>query len=500
MAEVVRIEPHFSSWRTKARELVESGVPPRDLLWNDGSNGQDDLFGEAAPVSMKVRESALTVPKAFFPLAETVACHASENRWALLYRILWRLTRGNERQLLFVSTDEDVRRASYLAKEVRRDCHKMRAFVRFRKVGESVEGREQFVAWFEPAHHIVRLNAPFFQTRFTGMDWSILTPRECVHWDGNSLRYSEGVSPREAPDGDALEALWRSYYKSIFNPSRLKRKAMQAEMPVKYWKNLPEAPLIQELTTGASARRDLMLERETVEPSPAPKNLYLQQLHHRNSAPAVRESDDVSLPETLAEMRELALCCRACPLWDGATQTVFGEGNSGAEIMIVGEPPGDEEDLGGRPFLGPAGQLLDEGIREVGWNRRDLYLTNAVKHFKWKPAGAITAGQGPRRLPETANRAEIVSCRFWLRGEIARVNPKVIVVLGDTAAASIVRPGFRVLADRGEITGPNEIGFEGSIFASVHPSYLLRIRDSGEKAAARKQWIEDLAGAARALS
>ena len=127
----------------------------------------------------------------------------------------------------------------------------MRAFVRFRKVGETDEGREQFVSWFEPSHHIVRFNAPLFRKRFAGMDWSILTPDECAHWDGTALTFSEGVSAREAPSDDALEDLWRSYYKSIFNPSRLKLKAMQAEMPVKYWKNLPEAPLIQELTVEA---------------------------------------------------------------------------------------------------------------------------------------------------------------------------------------------------------------------------------------------------------
>ena len=498
MLETISIEPSFHAWRARARELLERGVAPEDLLWSDQSSGQEELFGEVTAPSLRVRESSLTVPKAFFPLAETVACHSSENRWALLYRILWRLTHGNERQLLFVSTDDDVRRASYLAKEVRRDCHKMRAFVRFRKVGESEAGREQFVSWFEPMHHIVRHNAPFFKKRFTGMDWSILTPDECAHWDGEQLTFSDGVSAQEAPNGDALEELWKSYYKSIFNPARLKLKAMQAEMPIKYWKNLPEAPLIRELTIEASTRRDRMIEKETAPPTPAPRNLYLQQLHHQNSAPVVRETDAVVMPDTPEEMQDLASCCRACPLWDRATQTVFGEGNPNAEIMIVGEQPGDQEDLAGRPFVGPAGQLLDDALDEVGLNRGDLYLTNAVKHFKWKPAGAMSGNRGPRRLHDKANRAEMKACRPWLLGEIARVKPKVILTLGNTAAESIIRPGFRILTERGEVTGPNEIGFGGKIFATVHPSFLLRIRDEQEKSAAIQEWLSDLKAAAEA--
>lgn len=492
MLETVSIEPSFTAWRVKARELLENGVAPRDLLWSDQSSGQEELFGEAGSPSLRVRESNLTVPKAFFPFAETVACHSTENRWALLYRLLWRLTRGNERQLLFVSTDDDVRRASYLAKEVRRDCHKMRAFVRFRKVGESEKGREQFVSWFEPMHHIVRHNAPFFKKRFTGMDWSILTPDECAHWDGEKLSFSEGVSAQEAPDGDALEELWKSYYKSIFNPARLKLKAMQAEMPVKYWKNLPEAPLIQKLTIDASIRRDEMIEKESTEPTRAPKNLYLQRLHHQNSATMVRESDAVAMPDTLEEMQDLASCCRACPLWDRATQTVFGEGNPRAQLMIVGEQPGDQEDLAGRPFVGPAGRILNEALGELGVKRDDIYITNAVKHFKWKPAGAMKGARGPRRLHDKANRAEMKACRPWLLGEIARVKPKVILTMGNTAAESVIRPGFRILKERGEVIGPGEIAFDGRLFATVHPSFLLRIRDQEEKSAAMQEWVRDL--------
>ncbi|MDF1861358.1 MAG: TIGR03915 family putative DNA repair protein [Verrucomicrobiales bacterium] len=275
--QTITIQADFESWRCRARELLEDGVRPEEILWTDSSAEQSELFATDSPRSMRVREAPpVPVPKSFFSLAAAVACHSDPRRWAILYQLLWRLTRGGEKQLLIVSTDSDVRRADELAKEVQRDIHKMRAFVRFRKVGESDNGREQFVSWFEPTHHIVRRNASFFQKRFTGMDWSILTPEECAHWDGKEVHFTPGVTRDQAPDGDELEELWRSYYKSIFNPARLKLKAMQAEMPVKYWKNLPEASLIQLLATGASQRRDAMLETEGIEPRRKRKNLYLE--------------------------------------------------------------------------------------------------------------------------------------------------------------------------------------------------------------------------------
>lgn len=159
----------------------------------------------------------------------------------------------------------------------------MHAFVRFRFVGtDKATGREQFVAWFEPEHRIVRLAAPFFQKRFAGMDWSILTPHECVHWDGTALHFTRGVPHSAAPGEDALEKLWRTYFRSIFNPARLKVKAMQAEMPKKYWKNLPEAEVIPELIANSAQRVAEMLEAEERPAKPAPKNAYLEKLRRMN--------------------------------------------------------------------------------------------------------------------------------------------------------------------------------------------------------------------------
>lgn len=502
----VTIQPDFESWRTRARGLLEDRVRPDEILWSDAGSGQPELFADAAPAdaastSMRVRESTpIHVPKSFFSLAAAVSCHSDEQRWGLLYRLLWRVTVGGERQILIVATDSDVRKAAELAKEVQRDIHKMRAFVRFRKVGETAEGREQFVSWFEPTHHIVRRNAPFFQKRFTGMDWSILTPEECVHWDGKELHFTPGVKRGDAPDGDALEELWRGYYRSIFNPARLKLKAMQAEMPVKYWNNLPEAPLIHELTVEASQRRDRMVETEGRSPRPARKNLYLEEIEERYQAGLQGRLDRVG-PEvveaasTLEDLAAKAACCRACPLWQRATRTVFGEGNPDAEIMIIGEQPGDQEDLAGRPFVGPAGHLLDQALEKAGVDRSELYVTNAVKHFKWKPGQGSSRSGGARRLHDKATRGEMQACRPWLLGEIAKVNPQVILTLGNSAAQSLAGFGFRITKDRGDFSHRLEIPFRGRALATVHPSYLLRIREPGTRDEETARFFREVAEA-----
>lgn len=493
--EMMRIEGEFTEWRSAARSLLIAGVLPGDVIWSDQGNDQSELFeGRSKNISRiserSANQSPYTISKSFLELAETVACHRDETKWGFLYRILWRLTRGNERHLLAIASDSDVVRLQTMAKEVRRDIHKMRAFVRFWKI-ENNEGcqREQFVAWFEPSHLIVKANAQFFRKRFTGMDWSILTPDDCVHWDGATLHFTDGLPAAERPQEDQLETLWKSYYRSIFNPARLKLKAMQAEMPVKYWKNLPEAPLIHELTSFASRRVTEMVARSPLPPSQAPRNLYLADLDRQNQVAKVAEAapNDSTESPPLSIVNERALCCRACPLWERATRTVVGEGNPNAEIMILGEQPGEEEDLVGRPFSGPAGKLLDEALSRAGLAREDLYLTNTVKHFKWKPGN-----KGKRRLHEKANSQEIKACRPWLLAEIRNVLPSVILTLGNTAAQAVIHPGFRILKERGEYRGLNSIDFPGRIVASVHPSYLLRLPDPATREREMVRFVQEL--------
>ncbi|MEE7560716.1 DNA metabolism protein, partial [Xanthomonas sp. Kuri4-2] len=193
----------------------------------------------------------------FLQLAGAVLCHRDPQRHALLYRLLWRIASG-ERALLERATDEDVHRARQWEKAVRRDTHKMKAFVRFRELPGA---EESFVAWFEPEHWIVDRVAGFFARRFAGMHWAILTPYRSVRWDGEALHFGDSALRSQAPADDAQEALWRTYYSHIFNPARLNPTMMRQEMPQKYWKNLPEATLLPGLIRDAGQRVREMSER-----------------------------------------------------------------------------------------------------------------------------------------------------------------------------------------------------------------------------------------------
>jgi uracil-DNA glycosylase len=185
----------------------------------------------------------------------------------------------------------------------------------------------------------------------------------------------------------------------------------------------------------------------------------------------------------LEALRDEARGCRACPLWKPATQTVFGEGPARAKVLVLGEQPGDQEDLAGRPFVGPAGRMLDRALAELGIDRSKLYLTNTVKHFKFVPRGKV-------RLHARANAAEQAACRRWLDAELALLAPKAVVCLGAMAAQAIFGRSFRLLRDRGEW---REVapGVQG--FATVHPSFLLRQPDSGARASAYREFVADLA-------
>lgn len=277
----ISIQPTFESWRDAARGLLAAEVEPGEVLWSD-NGAEDSLFG-AEVVSPDAQGKTPKVPAVFLDVARTAACHTDPRRWGLLYRMAWRITRGGERHLLEMPTDADTRLVRNWCKAVGREIHKMHAFVRFRLVGvDEQSGREQFVAWFEPEFRIVRPGSPFFVKRFANMDWSILTPRECAHWDGSTLHFTAGVSRDAAPDEDALDELWRTYYRSIFNPARLKVSAMQSEMPKKYWKNLPEASLIEGLIANSRKRVKTMMETEERPVKPAPRNEYLDALRRRN--------------------------------------------------------------------------------------------------------------------------------------------------------------------------------------------------------------------------
>ena len=335
--------------------------------------------------------------------------------------------------------------------------------------------------------------APFFARRFADMPWSILTPEMCAHWDGSRVSFTPGVSKAEAPSEDRLEEVWLRYYASIFNPARLKVKAMEKEMPKKYWQNLPEAKLIQPLIAAAGRRMSAMIAEPGTAPHKPQKRIEEPAMTRKPTAPAAETSPDVAAAD-LETLREEAAACRACPLWKDATQTVFGEGPDHAPLMLVGEQPGDKEDLAGHPFVGPAGQMLDRALQEAGIDRSKVYVTNAVKHFKFVPRGKI-------RLHQKPATPEIKACRQWYERELATVRPALVVALGATAAQSVFGKITPVTKNRGHVVdlpeGPNMIATKAMV--TVHPSYLLRLPDADAKAREYELFVKDLKIAAAAL-
>ncbi len=477
----------FAGWRAAAREALLAGLPPDAVDWRvAGEEDAPDLFAaEAAAPPAGPPGQAPRVPRAFIGLAETVILHRDPGRFALLYRLLWAIQR--QTKLLEDASHPDVHLAEQLAKAIRRDIHKMHAFVRFREV-EGPDGAPHFIAWFEPDNFILEAAAPFFVRRFTGMRWTILTPDRTASWDGEHLTFAAGATREQAPTSDRVETLWRAYYANIFNPARLKLAAMTREMPKRYWKNLPEAELIAPLTRQAAEREDAMVKAAPTAPPAFAAAEARRRPAERGPAergPAAPPVPSGDRPASLAEAREAARACRRCPLWEPATQTVFGEGPEGARLMLVGEQPGDREDLAGAPFVGPAGKMLDRALEEAGVPRREVYVTNAVKHFKFEPRGKF-------RLHKTPDAPEIAACRWWLETERALVAPRLTVALGASAAQALLGRKVTIGRERGR---PSDLPEGGALWITVHPSYLLRLPDEAAKAREYARFVEDLGGA-----
>jgi DNA polymerase len=429
----------FDFWRDCARALIQARVPPDRISWIE-PGGSGDLFaqgdhGVPAPTS---GAPPVRANRRFVNLARNAALHSDPERFALLYRLLWRLQANPG--MMEDKADDDVRKIEELDKNVRRDSHKMHAFVRFRLVeADEAEGGDRYVAWFEPDHHILRANAGFFMRRFANMRWSILTPRGSLHWDGETMTEGPAAERSDAPQGDPMEDLWRTYYASIFNPARLKIGAMLKEMPKKYWKNMPEAALIPELVAGAQSREAKMVEKGAL------------------------EFDE--RPETLAAIDKAISACRKCPIGLLDNHAVMGEGPQDAALMIVGEQPGDQEDIKGRPFVGPAGQLLDDHLQTAGIDRHAAYVTNAVKHFKY-------VQRGKRRIHQSPAAKEIDTCRWWMESERAIVQPKLVLAMGASAARGMLGKTVSISKARG---APIQLEDGSELWVTAHPSYLLRL-------------------------
>ncbi|TWA85221.1 DNA polymerase [Azospirillum brasilense] len=458
----------LDGFRQAVRRLAAARTAPDKVLW---SVGAPSLFGDdATPASDN--GAPIFLPQAVGQLIETVVCHSDPERYALLYRLVWRVLNG-ERALLDQHADPLVHRLERLDKAVRRDIHKMHAFLRFRALPPAPpgpDGGERYIAWFEPDHHIVEAVAPFFVERFESMVWTILTPKGSLHWDRQRLITGP---PAERPDAlahdrfadDRFAEGWQRYYESTFNPARVNPTAMRAEMPRKYWANMPETAAIPALVRSAPARVQAMLEAEAAIPR--------RRMPEKAVAAMARQA-----PESLAELNRLIQ--RSEPLVPGATQAVLGEGPEGAAIAIVGEQPGDQEDREGRPFVGPAGQLLTAALEEAGIDRGGLYLTNAVKHFKF-------VQRGKRRIHQSPTAGEVKHYRWWLMTELGFVRPRLVVTLGATAALALTGRPVAVLRERGPMAFD---GWNG--FVTVHPSYLLRLPGEEERRRAQAEFVADL--------
>ncbi|MCC2653891.1 MAG: uracil-DNA glycosylase [Microvirga sp.] len=442
-------------FRKAVRWLIAEELAPQHVVFAiDDAPGLfgDETVTDAPPVS---------IPKGVSRLIEQVVCHSDPERYALLYGLVWRALNG-ERDLLEIASDPLVHRIDLMARSVRRDLHKMHAFVRFRRMQGELE---RFAAWFEPEHFILEAAAPFFVDRFRSMDWTILTPIGSARWNRHELTFGPPGHREDAPDEDSFEEGWRGYYESVFNPARVNPRAMRAEMPKKYWRNMPETAAIPGLIQTAAQRVERMIEQEATMPTKRTPERALE---------AMRDQE----PKTLEELN--AIIAKAGPLVPGATQAVFGEGPHHAEIVFVGEQPGDQEDLQGRPFVGPAGKLLTKAMREAGIEREQAYLTNAVKHFKFEQ-------RGHRRIHSKPTAGEVKHYRPWLMKELELVRPKLIVALGATAVLALSGKATPITRSRGRA----KFGaYEGYI--TVHPSYLLRLPDEATKREAYEAFVNDL--------
>ena len=326
---VLSNETDWDGWRRAARALIHTGAEPRTLTWSVG--GETEHLPETS--------GTFHVPRALVSLA-SIAIQAREpERFGLLYSLVWRVNAGEK--LLEDESDPDLSLARRMALAVRADAHRMRTAIRFLPVAEE-DGRTRFVGWFEPAHFVLQANAQLIARRHPELVWSIVTPDGAAHWDGSSLLFGSGL--RHAADDEALQAWWEMHRHQLLEQATPEVSVPEAEA-------LDEAP------------------RPPDRPALGPVVL------HSKADPA------------LSRAGKEASGCHRSPLHEPATQTVFGEGPADAAVMFVGEQPGDQEDMIGRAFVGPAGQMMDRAMEEAGIDRRIVYVTNAVKHFKFTPRG-----------------------------------------------------------------------------------------------------------------
>ena len=458
----------LQGFRQALRILTWSNIPHDQISWSVST--APDLFGGGQPASAYgAAGKPIILPRAVAELIRLVICHSDPEKYALLYELVWRMRRPKnpEPHLHEVASDKLVARLTAMAKSVRRDLHKMHAFVRFRELNDPIIG-PRFVAWFEPDHFIIEETASFFVDRFPSLDWAILTPKGSLWWDRSELAIGPPGTRADAPEADAFEIGWRTYYESTFNPARTNLNQMRQHMPKKYWRNLPETQAIPQLVHAAASRVDQMIEQEAAMPA------------KRNPAKAVAAMSEQG-PATLAELNRIIM--KSDPFVEGSSRAVLGEGPMKPAIAFVGEQPGDQEDLQGRPFVGPAGQLFDRALEQAGIDRSKTYITNAVKHFKF-------VQRGKRRIHQSPTAGEIKHYRWWLEKELGFVQPRLVVALGASAAHALEGRQLTIRDNRGPHAFPVPEGQAGYI--TVHPSSLLRQQTPEDREREYAAFVRDL--------
>jgi uracil-DNA glycosylase len=451
----------LQGFRQALRILIWCSIPSEQATWSICA--EPDLFGSQKPAAYGAAGKPIILPRPVADLIRAVVCHNDPEKYAWLYELVWRMRRPKdpEPHLYRVANDPLVGKLNLMAKSVSRDIHRMRASLRFREVNDPVVG-ERFVAWFEPEHFILEEASQFFIDRFGSLDWTILTPKGSLWWDRKELAIGLPASRSDTPEADADELGWRTCYQSTYNPAGANLGLMHQHMPKKYWRNLPERPATSQLVQIAASRVEEMVEQEATMPAKRSPQKTVQAM---------------AAPKSLKQLNRIIETSE--PFVEGSDKAVLGEGPLHADIAFVGEQPGDQEDLQGRPFVGPAGKLLDKAMEEAGIDRKKAYVTNAVKHFKF-------VWRGKRRLHQSPTAAEIKHYRWWLEKELDFVQPRLVVSLGATAAHALAGKSVPI----GKNRGPAKFG-ERSGYVTVHPSFLLRVPDE-DRAKAYKAFVADL--------
>lgn len=431
--KVVTIESTFESWRDSARSLLEEKIHHEDVVWQTSTSGS---FFDLMSADHRAKPSHISVPKEFMKDAAFVAAFRDDTTWSLLYRLVYRIVFENK-HLMSVSLDNDVLDFHRRMRLVSRDLHKVKAFVRFKEIKKNDESI--YMAWHRPDHRVLKFSAPFFTDRFNGMNWVIFTEDESMSWINNKLTFGPGITQQEAQAFDHTEELWKTYYGSIFNPARIKIKAMKKELPVRHWATLPEASIIDDLLREAPKRLEEFYESQ------------------RTSAVELIKNDVSSLLELKAKLPN----CAACSICHKSNTPVAGEGPAKAEIVFVSDQPGNAEDI------------LIDALSRAEIARDEVYLTNAVKGFKSKAPSSF----------------EISACRAWVKTELELIKPRLLVCLGASAAQSVFGKLMKVKDSHGKIF---KTAYCDQTIILSHPSAILRAQTEEERMHLETRFLGDI--------